>query len=78
MRESYQLGFAGVGDAELEADLFATSWLLCLGKDKRRDDVLLRNPQTARTLAIYFFLSVAIVLFGLLASFMVRYIPETR
>jgi Zn-dependent peptidase ImmA (M78 family) len=77
-RDSDLLGFPSVGNAELEADLFASSWLLCLRKDKQRDDVLLRNPESSRTLAIYFFLSVAIVLFALLASFMVRYVPETR
>jgi len=78
LRESDLLGFPSVGNAELEADLFAISWLLCLRKDKPRDDVLLWNPESSTTLAIYFFLSVAIVLFALLASFMARYVPETR
>ena len=78
LRKSNQLGFPRVGNVEFEADLFATSWLLFLGKDKQRHDVLLRNPESSRTLAIYFFLSVTIVLFALFASFMVRYVPETR
>jgi Zn-dependent peptidase ImmA (M78 family) len=71
-------GFPRIGNAELEAGLFATSWLFCLDEDKQRNVVLLRNPEISRTLSIYFLLSVMIVLFGLLASFMLRNVPETK
>ena len=76
--ESNLLVLPHIGDVELEADLFATTWLMLLREDKRRKDVLLRSPEISRTVAIYFFLSVMIILFALLASFMLRDIPETK
>jgi Zn-dependent peptidase ImmA (M78 family) len=77
-RESDPLGFPGLGDAELEADLFATSWFLLLGNGKQRNDVLLLNPESSRTLAVHFFLSIVIALFALLASFMLRDVPQIK
>ena len=47
------LGFQGVGDDELEANLFATFWLL--KNDKQRNGGLPQNPESSRTLAIYLF-----------------------
>lgn len=76
--KSDPLGFPSFGDSELEANLFATSWLFCLGENKQRNVVLLRNPEISRTLAIYFLLTVMMVLFGLLASLMLRDVPETK
>jgi Zn-dependent peptidase ImmA (M78 family) len=78
VRDCDPLGFPGIGDVELEANLFATSWLFCLGRNEQRDEVLMQNIEISRTLIIYFFFSVMIVLFALLASFMLRDIPETK
>ena len=72
------LGFPDLGDAELEADLFAMSWLFFLGKDRQRNVVLLQNPEIRRTLISYFFVSVVFVLCVLLMRLMLPEIPETK
>jgi Zn-dependent peptidase ImmA (M78 family) len=77
-RESALPGLSHIGDVELEANLFATTWLMLLPEDKRREDVLLRSPEMSRTVVIYVLLSVMIVLFALLATFMLRDVPETK
>jgi Zn-dependent peptidase ImmA (M78 family) len=76
--KSNGLGFPTVCGSELEADLFATSWLLFLPDEKQRNDVLLRNSEVSRTIAIYFFLSVMVVLWAVLANLMLRDVQETR
>src|SRR5512136_1703387 len=60
VRESGPLGFPVPDEAELEADLFAMSWLFILGKDKQRNTMLLQYPEISRTLVSYFFVSVVI------------------
>ena len=67
-----------LGSAEFEADLFAMSWLVFLGKDKQRNLVLLGDPEISRTLVSYFFVSVVFVLCACLMSFMLPEIPETK
>jgi len=72
------LGFSQVCGAELEADLFATSWLLFLPDEKQRNAVIFRNSEVSRTLAIYFFLSVMAALVAVLLNFILRDVQETR
>jgi Zn-dependent peptidase ImmA (M78 family) len=78
VRDYDPLGFPGLDDAELEADLFAAFWLLFLSKDKQRDTVLLWNPEISKILALHLVASVMIVLCALLTSWMLRGIPKTK
>jgi Zn-dependent peptidase ImmA (M78 family) len=71
-------GFPDLGDAELEADLFAMSWLFFLPKDEQQNAVLLQNPEIRRTLVSYFFISVVFVLCALVMRLMLPEIPETK
>jgi Zn-dependent peptidase ImmA (M78 family) len=67
-----------LGNAEFEADLFAMSWLLFLGKDKQRKSMLLQNPEILGTLVSCLFVSVVFLLCACLMSFMLPEIPETK
>jgi hypothetical protein len=72
------LEFPAFRATELEADLFATAWLMLLREDKQSQDVLLRTPEISGTLAIYIFLSTVIVLFVLFASFVLLEVSESK
>lgn len=78
VRDYPPLGFPGSDDSELEADLFAASWLFFLRNNSQRDAVLLRNPEIARILAMHLLVSVMIIPCALLMSFMLREIPDTK
>lgn len=78
VREYGSLGSPDLGEAELEADLFAMSWLFFLGKDEQRNAMLLQTPEIQRTLVSYFFVSVIFVLCALLLRLMLPEIPETK
>ena len=78
IRDYDPLGFPGLDDAELEADLFAAFWLLSLSKDRERNAVLLWNPEISKILAFHLVASVIFVLCALLMSLMMRVIPDTK
>jgi hypothetical protein len=78
VRDYDPLGFPGLGDAELEADLFAASWLFFLRDSKQRNAVLLWNPEISKILAFHLVLSVMFILCALFMSLMLRLIPETK
>lgn len=78
VRDYDPLGFPGADEAELEADLFAMSWLFFLSKDKQRNTTLLQYPEISRTLVSYFFISAVFVLCALLMSLMLPAIPRTK
>jgi hypothetical protein len=72
------LGFQGVGNGELEADLFATSWLMFLRNDKGRNNVLAQNPESSRILVLYLFFTIALVLCTLIAHLFIPHHLETK
>ena len=72
------LGFPGSDEAELEADLFAASWLFFLTDNRQRNAVLLWNPEISRILAMHLFLSVMIIPCALLMSLILPKIPDTK
>ena len=72
------LGFPGSDEAELEADLFAASWLFFLKDNRQRNAVLLWNPEISRILAMHLFLSVMIIPCALLMSLILPKIPDTK
>lgn len=72
------LGFPGSDQAELEADLFAASWLFFLRDSRQRNAVLLWDPEISRILALHLFVSVMIISCALLMSLILPKIPDTK
>jgi hypothetical protein len=72
------LGFPGVGDKELEADLFATSWLMVLGNDKQRNEALPQNPESSRALVIYLLLTLVLVFATVMMHLFLQPAPESK
>lgn len=72
------LGIQGVGNDELEADLFATSWLLFLRNDEGRNNVLPQNPESSRILVLYLLFTIALVLCTLIAHLFIPHHRETK
>jgi Zn-dependent peptidase ImmA (M78 family) len=77
VRDCDPLEFSG-SDAELEADLFAASWLFCLRDYRQRNAVLLRNPEISVILVGYLFVSVMFILSALLMRLMLPEISDTK
>jgi hypothetical protein len=72
------LGFPGSDEAELEADLFAASWLFFLRDNRQRNAVLLWNPEISRILAMHFLLTVMIIPCVLLMILILPKTPDTK
>jgi IrrE N-terminal-like domain len=67
----------GIEGKELQADLFAASWLMFLGNDERRNAVLLLNPHSSRAIVSYLFLTILVTFVALMMHFL-RPLFETK
>jgi Zn-dependent peptidase ImmA (M78 family) len=64
-REPDQLELSIKDNAELEAHMFATGWVMFLANDKQRWDVLNENPEPRIVLTMSVFVSLLMILAGL-------------
>lgn len=62
-----QSGFAGIGMAEFQANLFATTWVNSLGNDRQRGEMLTQNRESSAAVVGCFILTLALAVFAILA-----------
>ena len=62
-----QSGLAGIGIAEFQANLFATTWVSSLGNDRQREHMLTDNRESRAAVAACIILTLALAVIALLA-----------